>query len=228
MADRGRERHLPLLVLVPVGDRRGALDRAQAVGRAGLEEHRLDEVFPVPGARRRRSGSCSARTAARVGEFTDLSAPSREDAGMHPTLRRARPTDADAVAEVLAARAEAMSYPICTPTTRSGPGSLTSFPKSRSSRRGRRPAGGFRGPGRRRARPPVRPSGLPGSGIGDALLARADQGGRPAFDCGSSSETPALDGSTATWAACRGADGWAWKRRARARRRSTSGYPASR
>ena len=38
------ERHLPpLLVLVPVGDGRARLDGAEAVDRARLEEHRLDE-----------------------------------------------------------------------------------------------------------------------------------------------------------------------------------------
>ena len=44
VAERGRERHLPLLlVLVPVRDRRARLDRAEPVDRAGLEEQRLDE-----------------------------------------------------------------------------------------------------------------------------------------------------------------------------------------
>ena len=50
VAERRRQRHLPLLlVLVPVGDRRALLDRAEAVRRAALEEQRLDEdVFPAP------------------------------------------------------------------------------------------------------------------------------------------------------------------------------------
>ena len=43
-AERRGERHpAPLLVLVPVGDRRAGLDGAEPVRRAGLEEHRLDE-----------------------------------------------------------------------------------------------------------------------------------------------------------------------------------------
>ena len=42
--ERGRERHLPaLLVLVPVGDRRAGLDRAQPVRLSRLEEQSLDE-----------------------------------------------------------------------------------------------------------------------------------------------------------------------------------------
>ena len=42
--ERGGKRHLaPLLVLVPVGDGVARLDRAQPIGRAGLEEHRLHE-----------------------------------------------------------------------------------------------------------------------------------------------------------------------------------------
>ena len=44
VAERGRQRHLPpVLVLVPVGDGRPLLDRAEPVDRAGLEEQRLDE-----------------------------------------------------------------------------------------------------------------------------------------------------------------------------------------
>ncbi len=90
VADRGCQRHLPpLLVLVPVGDGRGALDRAQAVGCAGLEEQspRPARSFQsLGGRRRRRSGSCSARTAARVGEFTDLPALSRKRAGRAPAV----------------------------------------------------------------------------------------------------------------------------------------------
>ena len=42
--ERERDRHLPLLlVVVPVGDRRARVDRAEAVRLAGLEEQRLDE-----------------------------------------------------------------------------------------------------------------------------------------------------------------------------------------
>ena len=42
--ERPRQRHLPfVLVVVPVGDRRALLHRAEAVRLAGLEEHRLDE-----------------------------------------------------------------------------------------------------------------------------------------------------------------------------------------
>ena len=42
--ERERDRHLPaLLVVVPVGDRRARVDRAEAVQLTGLEEHRLDE-----------------------------------------------------------------------------------------------------------------------------------------------------------------------------------------
>ena len=44
VADRRCERHLPLLlVLVPVADRGTRFDRPQPIGRARLEEHRLDE-----------------------------------------------------------------------------------------------------------------------------------------------------------------------------------------
>src|SRR5204863_112143 len=44
MAERGGQRHLPLvLVVVPVAGRIAGLDRAEPVDRAGLEEHRLDE-----------------------------------------------------------------------------------------------------------------------------------------------------------------------------------------
>ena len=44
VAERVRDRHLALLlVLVPVGDRGALLDDAEPVRRAGLEEHRLDE-----------------------------------------------------------------------------------------------------------------------------------------------------------------------------------------
>src|SRR5439155_15938446 len=44
VGERGGERHLaPLLVLVPVGDGRARIRRAQPVRLSGLEEHGLDE-----------------------------------------------------------------------------------------------------------------------------------------------------------------------------------------
>jgi hypothetical protein len=44
VADRRRQRHLPpLLVVVPVADRRARLDRAEPVRRPRLEQQRLDE-----------------------------------------------------------------------------------------------------------------------------------------------------------------------------------------
>src|SRR5262249_58406040 len=44
VADRRGERHLPpLLVLVPVADRRARLDRAEPVRRPRLKQQRLDE-----------------------------------------------------------------------------------------------------------------------------------------------------------------------------------------
>ena len=81
----GGERHLAaVLVLVPVRDGRGALDRAEAVrgARPGRASPRPATSSRCPGGRRRRrSGFCSARTAARVGEFTDLPATCRDYAG---------------------------------------------------------------------------------------------------------------------------------------------------
>ena len=44
MAERGGQGHLPpVLVLIPVGDGRALLDRAEPVDRTGLEQHRLHE-----------------------------------------------------------------------------------------------------------------------------------------------------------------------------------------
>ena len=83
VADRGGERHLPLVLLVvPVRDGRALLDRAEPVDGAGLEEDRLNErrlpgsamaddgdVANLPGLDYRHEGTLLVRRRFRVGRL---------------------------------------------------------------------------------------------------------------------------------------------------------------
>src|SRR5262249_26003166 len=66
---RARERHAAsVLVVVPVGDRRSLLDRAEAVRRAGLEEQRLHQRgLPDPAV----SGDGDVANSSRLGDWHD-------------------------------------------------------------------------------------------------------------------------------------------------------------